>query len=182
LAYLPEFSQTIGQGSYAQNKDGQPMAQPGVISNLAYRDLLRGNQRQLPGGRAVAIAMGLEPIDPKNLMVGKASVDGLLENHSVLDYSAEFEKDTPLWFYILAEAQALWNQQAKAMAGANKDIRNAIPGYLGPVGGRLMAETFIALLANDPQSILYAGADWQPRYLRQGRFDMAALLTRAGVV
>jgi hypothetical protein len=125
--------------------------------------------------------MGLEPIESKHLMVGKASVDGLEENKSVLDYGDSFKKETPLWFYILAEAQALWNEQAMALSTASEDHRNAIPNYLGPVGGRLMAETFVALLANDPKSILYAGANWQPRYLRQERFDMAALLTRAGV-
>jgi hypothetical protein len=181
LAYLPEFSQAVGRGDYAHSKDGYPLAKPGLISNLAYRDLLRGNQRELPSGQAVAIAMGLEPIESKHLMVGKASVDGLEENKSVLDYGDSFKKETPLWFYILAEAQALWNEQAMALSTASEDRRNAIPNYLGPVGGRLMAETFVALLANDPKSILYAGANWQPRYLRQERFDMAALLTRAGV-
>jgi hypothetical protein len=53
---------------------------------------------------------------------------------------------------------------------------------MGPVGGQIVAQTFIALMKNDPRSILHANLDWRPSYLRQGRFDMPALLTAAGLV
>jgi hypothetical protein len=44
-----------------------------------------------------------------------------------------------------------------------------------------VAQSFIALLKNDPQSILYADIQWCPKYLRQGRFDMPALVVAAGL-
>jgi len=51
----------------------------------------------------------------------------------------------PLWYYILKEAQVL----AKAER-------------LGPVGGRIMAETLVGLLQRDPNSYLYLNAAWKP--------------------
>jgi hypothetical protein len=54
--------------------------------------------------------------------------------------------EAPLWFYILKEAE--------------------LPPYnaerLGPVGGRIMAETLVGLLQRDPNSYLYLNAAWKP--------------------
>lgn len=50
---------------------------------------------------------------------------------------APFATSTPLWYYILAEAKI-------AADGLN----------LGPVGGRIVAETLIGLLRADPTSYL----------------------------
>jgi hypothetical protein len=54
--------------------------------------------------------------------------------------------EAPLWFYILKEAE--------------------LPPYngeqLGPVGGRIMAETLVGLLQRDPNSYLYLDAAWKP--------------------
>ena len=50
---------------------------------------------------------------------------------------APFATSTPLWYYILAEAKI-------AVDGLN----------LGPVGGRIVAETLIGLLRADPTSYL----------------------------
>ena len=51
---------------------------------------------------------------------------------------------TPLWYYILAEAE----QQQSA--------------HLGPVGGRIVAETIIGLLLGDPLSYLSVQPNWEP--------------------
>jgi hypothetical protein len=53
--------------------------------------------------------------------------------------------ETPLWYYILREA----------------DVR-CDGNRLGPVGGRLVGEVLIGLLELDPTSVLYAPTDWQP--------------------
>ena len=182
LAFLPEFSAPAGPGSYARDKDGNPLTKIGNIANLAQRNLLRGQQHALPSGQDVARAMGIEPIATRDLMVGKATVQGLAENKSIAEYGDSFAHAAPLWFYILAEAQYAWNQKVKAMANATDSERNAVPTLMGPVGGQVVAQTFIALMKNDPRSILHANPDWRPRYLRQGRFDMPALLTAAGLV
>jgi len=182
LAFLPEFSTPTGPGSYARDKDGNPLTKMGNISNLAQRNLLRGQQHALPSGQDVARAMGIEPIATRDLMVGKATVEGLAENKSIAEYGDSFANAAPLWFYILAEAQYAWNQKVKAMVSASDSERNAVPTPMGPVGGQIVAQTFIALMKNDPRSILHANLDWRPSYLRQGRFDMPALLTAAGLV
>jgi hypothetical protein len=58
---------------------------------------------------------------------------------------APFGSSTPLWYYVLAEA--------KAAAGGL---------HLGPVGGRIVAETLIGLLRADPTSYLNRSPGFQP--------------------
>jgi hypothetical protein len=123
----------------------------------------------------------LTPLESKDLKVGKATLDAMAENHSIEEYGDSFKTAAPLWFYVLAEAQNLWTQKVRTMSHASDAERNAVPTYLGPVGGQLVAQSFIALLKNDPQSILYADKQWRPKYLRQGRFDMPALVVAAGL-
>jgi hypothetical protein len=98
--------------------------------SLAERNLLRHLTFALPSGQAVAKAMRVEPLDAKELDDLKPFGLGL--NHS-----------TPLWFYILREAQVRENGKR-----------------LGPVGSRIVAEVFIGLLEGDRLS-----------YLRQSRLD-----------
>jgi hypothetical protein len=52
---------------------------------------------------------------------------------------------TPLWFYILREAQLLSSGER-----------------LGPVGGRIVAEVFIGLMQGDKGSYLSQDPEWQP--------------------
>ena len=57
--------------------------------------------------------------------------------------------NTPLWYYILREAEYLGVGRAPEGASA------AFGGQcLGPVGSRIVTETFVGLLWNDPQSLL----------------------------
>jgi len=53
--------------------------------------------------------------------------------------------EAPLWFYILKEAELLHDGQ-----------------QLGPVGGRIMAETLVGILQRDPNSYLYLDPSWKP--------------------
>ena len=101
------------------------------------------------------------PLENKDLRVGKATLDGMAENHSIEDYGDSFKSAAPLWFYVLAEAQHVWTQKVRKMTHASDAERNAVPTYLGPVGGQLVAQSFIALLKNDPQSLFYADTQWQ---------------------
>jgi Animal haem peroxidase len=75
--------------------------------------------------------------------------------------------EAPLWFYILKEAE--------------------LPPYngeqLGPVGGRIMAETLVGLLQRDPNSYLYLDAAWKPAppiAPATGKFEFVDLLKYAG--
>lgn len=71
---------------------------------------------------------------------------------------------TPLWYYILREAEIL--------GGGS---------LLGPVGGRIVAEVVVGLLQGDRLSFLRAEPDWEPLFgiEKQG---IAGLLQKAGVL
>lgn len=62
------------------------------VDSLATRNLLRGLTFSLPSGQRVAHAMGIEPIPSAQLSELKG-------------YKVNFENSTPLWYYILKEAE-----------------------------------------------------------------------------
>jgi Animal haem peroxidase len=174
-----EFSQSRPDGHFARNGNGLPQPQAGKISNLALRNLLRGVQQGMPSGQAVARAMGIDPLSDAELRIGKATCEDMDANHAITAYGESFKDNTPLWTYVLAEAQALWVSEVKAM-NAPDSIRDAHPSLLGPVGGRLVAETIIALMIEDETSLLRAGRGWRPAYHDKGVFTMRELLKSAG--
>jgi hypothetical protein len=130
---------------------GLPEQVTGAVETAAYRslavrDLLRGETTKLPSGEAVAQAMGVPPLTADEL--GHPWPDG-----------------TPLWFYILKEAEQRGN------AGDR----------LGPVGGRIVAEVLIGLLRADPASYLSLEPDWEPTLPAAGSsFALADLITLGG--
>jgi hypothetical protein len=100
-----------------------PGAEGGGDNVLAFRNLLRAKFYDMPSGEAVAEAMGLPPlVDPATGEV----VPPL------------FDEGTPLWFYILREAEV-------TSGGAE----------LGPVGGGIVAEVFVDLVRQDNQTTIY---------------------------
>jgi len=74
---------------------------------------------------------------------------------------------TPLWFYILREADV--EEDGK---------------QLGQVGGRIVAEVFIGLLQGDALSYLKQDPGWTPTLpsATSDTFEMTDLLRFAGVV
>jgi hypothetical protein len=94
------------------------------------RDLERGQGVGLPSGEAVALHIGATPLTPREVGLERAG------------WSAE----TPLWYYVLREA----------------DVRSQ-GQRLGPVGGRIVAEVIMTLLARDPASVMSADPNWRPR-------------------
>jgi hypothetical protein len=110
--------------------------------SLAVRDLLRGETTELPSGEAVARLMGVPPLTPDEL-------------------EQSWPNGTPLWFYILKEAEH--------RGGGDR---------LGAVGGRIVAEVLIGLLRADPASYLSMEPDWKPILPAAGPdFGPADLLT-----
>ena len=69
----------------------------------------------------------------------------------------------PLWYYILKEAEV--------QAGGR---------HLGQVGGRIVAEVFLGLLAKDPSSYLRNDPCWRPFLNGGADFTMADLITFTG--
>jgi len=79
--------------------------------------------------------------------------------------SLGLDTQTPLWFYILREAEVLQQGQ-----------------QLGPVGGKIVADVFAGLLQHDPTSYLNQNPAWTPTLTNSGTFTMVDLLDQAGVV
>jgi len=135
--------------------------------SLADRNLLRGLRLGLPSGQDVARAMSQPVISDDHLTIGKATESDQPDNPtlvSIKDFGAEFVGNAPLWFYVLAEAQQAFR-------------KDSMPIRLGPVGGRIVAETFIGLLLADRHSFLSQAPDWTPN--KSGTFTMADLIKRA---
>ena len=99
---------------------------------LAQRNLLRHLTWQLPSGQAIALRMGVPVV----------SREDLAELGSI---HPSFDRSTPLWYYILKEAELM--QEAL---------------QLGPVGGRIVGEVFIGLLQTDPNAYVNVQPDWVP--------------------
>jgi hypothetical protein len=143
-----------------------PGAPPGPLKSLAFLNLKRGVIMGLPSGQAVAAQMhnpacGLkypvltpeEIADPANGADGKVAAEHGLHHQ------------TPLWYYILKEAQL----RAKGR-------------HLGPVGSRILAEVFVGLLQGDDESFLASEPGWRPTLpgAKPGEFTMADLLRFVG--
>jgi hypothetical protein len=118
-------------------------------ASLAKRNLLRSAQLGLPSGQSVARAMGVPVLRDDQILIGKATGDAA-DAVAITDISPAFANNAPLWTYILAEATA----HAYPVADGKIQGAQHAPFRLGPVGGRIVAETFVGLMASDPNSIL----------------------------
>jgi hypothetical protein len=131
------------------------LAFPGGPLALPQRNLLRHLTWQLPSGQAIARAIGVTPLTAADF-------------EELRPYGLGFETSTPLWYYVLKEAEV---------------VEDGL--HLGPVGGRIVGEVFIGLLQSDPKSFLNAQPDFKPIVpTRTGRpedFRMVDFLTFAGV-
>ena len=122
---------------------------------LAQRNLLRHLTWQLPSGQAIARLMGAPVLSQADL----AELESI---------HPSFARSTPLWYYILKEAELL--QEGL---------------QLGPVGGRIVGEVFIGLLQADPNAYVNVQPDWVPTLpTKTGNpedFRMIDFLSFAGV-
>jgi hypothetical protein len=133
-------------------------ALPGGGGSLPFRNLRRGVIFGLPSGQDVAAAMRIQnPLTPDEIATGP---DGAIaETHNL-------HTQTPLWYYILKEAQVRNNGER-----------------LGPVGATIIAEVFVGLVHGDHQSYLWQrGTNWKPELpsKQAGTFNMTDLLRFVG--
>lgn len=98
--------------------------------SLAVRDLQRGQGVGLPSGEVVARHLGIAALTADEI--------GLV--------STGWQGETPLWYYILREADA--------REGGHR---------LGPIGGRIVADVLVGLVDADAESFRRAGQGWRPR-------------------
>ena len=122
-----------------------------IIPSLAERNLVRGWRLRLPSGQSVAKAMGINPIKP---LIGKVQdvADAGQEPKPIENISKAFTDNCPLWAYCLAETM---DETVAGQHGVKSKL-------LGPVGGRIVAETFGGLLVHDSQSFLAQDPNWKP--------------------
>lgn len=108
-----------------------------VLAVLTQRNLLRGYLLSIPTGQAVASAMGIVPLTGRDLLAG--------ETPAIKEafYEGDFDTQTPLWYYILKEAEIQKRGES-----------------LGAVGSRLVAETLVGLVKEDPNSYLNNVHNW----------------------
>ena len=143
-----------------------PLSQlPAVVaanpSSLAQRNLERAWRLGLPSGQHVAHAMGVTPMDDKDILIGKGvDIPDKKEVPFPIDTVAPvFKKNCPLWTYILAEAM---HHQETLKVPVKESLSITTP-RLGPVGGRIVAEVFLGLIFGDNHSVLSLEPTWHPK-------------------
>jgi hypothetical protein len=120
-------------------------------TSLPQRNLLRHLTWSMPSGQRIAAATGSPVLASSNFP-------------ELRTFGLGLEASTPLWYYVLREAAVL-----------NNGVR------LGPVGGRIVAETFLGLLARDEFSYLNNGFRPSLPSRTPGNFRMTDLLRWARV-
>ncbi|MEM6801383.1 MAG: peroxidase family protein [Bacteroidota bacterium] len=118
----------------------------GNEQSMAERNLIRGQDFELPSGQSLAKEMGIE---------------ALAKLHP--------KQETPLWYYILQEAELQHQGQ-----------------QLGLLGGNLILEVFLAKLKQDKSSYLHKTGGWSPE--QEGiipfagkQFELKDLVSFAGM-
>jgi hypothetical protein len=116
--------------------------------SLAARDLQRGLAVSLPSGEAVARRLAVTPLSARETGLAAFGWRG----------------ETPLWYYILKEAEVC--------SGGDR---------LGAVGGTIVGEVLVGLMDHDPGSFRAAAPAWRPELpsAEAGSFTLADLLTLA---
>ena len=143
--------------------------------SLAGRNLLRGWRMRLPSGQTVAQAMGLKPLDDDEIKIGKFTGDtGDILGSVVEQGGNAFKGNCPLWTYILAETKQV--QATVKTTGGDKHIATR---RLGPVGGRIVAETIVGIMNGDSASYLNVNPLWEPTFAVNGRFGLRELVSAA---
>jgi hypothetical protein len=124
---------------------------------LPFRNLKRGVMMGLPSGQAIARHTGIPALTAAQLSQGP---DGAVaKKHG-------FDKATPLWYYILKEAQQTGNSQ-----------------HLGKLGATIVAEVFVGLVQGSKASYLSASPAFKPSLGPvAGKFTMVDLLTFADTI
>ncbi|MFO1082979.1 MAG: hypothetical protein U1E21_00305 [Reyranellaceae bacterium] len=163
LGDLPEFFDPA-------NPPGSPGS---IVGNLAFRNLKRGQLLSLPSGQEISRRMGITPLSDDVVWsagsrIAPADADEAAARDEVAERRGAFRArwidgnggdnrgNAPLWYYILREAEyhgATEPQRPGASFGGQ---------HLGPVGSRIVAETFIGLLWLDRSSFLHSSRGFQP--------------------
>ncbi|WP_324754100.1 heme peroxidase family protein [Roseovarius sp. Pro17] len=139
-----------------------------MMSRLAERNLRRGYVFNLPTAQAM-----IRCLYDKDIQIPELSAAEIAQGSPAMQAAVTggcFDTGTPLWFYLLKEAEVM-----------------ADGAHLGALGSRIVAETLIGLLVTDERSYLNQGAfgSWTPADVAQPNgapIDSLAAMMRAGGV
>jgi hypothetical protein len=127
-------------------------------SVLAERNLLRGWRMRLPNGQDIAKAMGVIPLTDDEIKIGKFTGDEADIRTTIEKVGdGSFTRNCPLWTYVLAET--VESTVTVKTKDGDKPIKTR---KLGPVGGTIVAETFVGLLLADSSSYVNLDPNWEP--------------------
>ena len=141
----------------------EPLAKlpPSIGGGLSLADLnlRRGNLASylIAPAQKFAAALG-EPLLDAKYLVTRGDADGGVVFKSISEVDPVFTTATPLWFYMLAEAQVgvvdYWIDVKKKAPLVEEDFMSGpcSVSQLGPVGGRILLEVFNGLVDSDPFS------------------------------
>jgi hypothetical protein len=124
-------------------------SEPGTdYASLANRDLQRGQAVGLASGEAIARRLGVPALSAEEVGLAARGWAG----------------ETPLWFYVLREADVLHEGE-----------------QLGPVGGRIVGEVLVGIIDADSASFRSVDPGWTPTLpaRRAGAFGLADILAPA---
>lgn len=134
----------------------------GIFAILASRNLRRALCLGLPSGQGMAQMFSMTPMSEAQLKQGLPLDEvNILDSHSKL-----LLRKTPLWYYVLRESMVLQNGD-----------------QLGPVGAKIVADTFVRMLKRDGNSFLHVAGGFTP-FLpsdTSGDFTVADLIKFSGV-
>jgi hypothetical protein len=178
LAYKIDTSLVDPLGHLPDREFQPPSSLSGTpLRSLAERNLMRGWRMRLPSGQAIARAMGLQPLPDDKVKIGKFTGDPAdeLELVPITSISAAFADNCPLWTYVLAETE-----EVTVTVKTNQGDKAIKTRRLGPVGGRIVAETFIGILMADSHSYFNQNPLWTPSKANaQGRFGLTEFVKTA---
>ena len=119
--------------------------------------------------------MGVTVLEDSEILIGKFTGDPATSRAtSSTGAGAAFAGNCPLWTYVLAETEEV-NTKFKTTDGT----RPSRPAGLGQVGGRIVTETFVGILAGDSSSFLNQNPLWKPSYAVDGVFGLRELVKAA---
>jgi len=134
----------------------------GIMAMLATRNLRRGLALGLPSGQGAAQAFGIAPLTAVQLTSGLPPDEVTLLNSN----GGTLLNKTPLWYYVLREAAVISNGE-----------------HLGPLGAKIVADTFVRMLKRDANSYLNEVGGFVPFLPSNatGEFNVEDLIIFSGV-
>jgi hypothetical protein len=135
----PPLKDLTNEGNIGDDGNPPPVQVSRILKRLAVRNLLRGYRLAVPTGQAVAGALGVTALTEEQLLQGDQGVADALVDGGFLN-------NTPLWFYVLKEAEVTQDGER-----------------LGEVGSHIVCTTLIGQIKADPGSYLNkTGGPWSP--------------------